>query len=727
MTRPELWAGPECTVNRVGDDFHDQLEASGFGARPGDIGRLAGLGITRMRFPLLWERTERRRGHLDWTWPDTALRQLAEAGVKPVAGLVHHGSGPAWTNLLDPAFPELLAAYAALAAQRYPDIECWTPVNEPLTTARFSGLYGHWYPHGTDDRSFVRALLNQVRGTVLAMREVRRVNPLAQLLQTEDVGIVTSTPALAYQAHFENLRRWLSFDLLCGRVGRTHDMWRYLRAGGATEQELDLLQAQPCPPDVFGVNSYITSARHLDDRTWLYPARVCGGNGIHRYADVEAVRVLGSLPGGFAQRLRETAGRYAGAVALTEVHLGCCRDEQLRWLAQAWDAAVTVRGEGHDVRAVTCWAVFGAVDWDSLVTRRDGHYEPGLWDVRSDPPRETALAGLARELAAGRTPAHPAVAAPGWWERADRLGYNAHGELVARPLSGRPLLIAGASGTLGQAFARICKARGLPFVMLTRSAMDVADPASVHAALEHWQPWAVINATGYVRVDDAESDSRQWRDNVTGPEVLARACSAAGIRLAGFSSDLVFDGLKGEPYVESDMPHPLNEYGRAKCEAERLMLSCALQPLVIRTAAFFGPWDPHNFLAAGLPALARGETWTAASDQVVSPTYVPDLARATLDLLIDGEQGLWHLANRGSVSWAGFAAMAAGAAGLDAALVQPAATSCLSQRALRPRQSALGSRRGQIMPTLDDALRRYIGESAAVARARGEAMLEASS
>ena len=96
----------------------------------------------------------------------------------------------------------------------------YTPVNEPLSTARFSGLYGHWYPHGRDSLTWARILLTECRAVVLAMRAIREVNPTAQLVQTEDLGKAYSTPALAYQAEFENERRWLSFDLLCG-TGRS--------------------------------------------------------------------------------------------------------------------------------------------------------------------------------------------------------------------------------------------------------------------------------------------------------------------------------------------------------------------------------------------------------------------------------------------------------------------------------------------------------------------------
>lgn len=708
----ELWAGPECTVNRVGDRFHDQLAATSFTERLNNLDDLASLGIRKMRFPLIWERTELSRGQYDWSWSDRALSRLAALNVEPVVGLLHHGSGPAWTDLLDPAFPDLLASYADAVAARYPHVRAWTPVNEPLTTARFSALYGMWHPHHADDASFVRALLNQVRATVLAMRAIRRHQPAAQLVQTEDLGFVSSSPNLQYQADFENQRRWLTFDLLSGRVGSEHALWSYLRASGAREKDLVSLQQEPCPPDILGINCYLTSERYLDERLWLYPAHHVGGNALHRYADVEAIRVHGALSGGFASRLRETSDRYGCAVALTEVHLGCSREDQLRWLNQAWAAASTVRDEGRDVRAVTCWATHGTFDWNSLVTRWQGHYEPGLWDVRSSPPRATALAGLARQLSAGGVATHPVIDGDGWWQREERVIYGLAGVLKTLPASGRPLLITGASGTLGQAFAAICSQRGLPHRLVGRADLDIADEASVIEALARWRPWAIVNAAGFVRVDAAEHETvKQWRENVSGPATLARVCAREGVQLASFSSDLIFDGSKGQPYVESDPPQPLNAYGRAKQEAERRMLDTLPGALVIRTAAFFGPRDAHNFVTVGLRALRHDEPWIAARDQTVSPTYVPDLVNAALDLLIDAEGGLWHLVNAGSVSWAEFATMAAAASGVDAGLIRAVDGEDLNQSARRPRFSALTSERGRIMPTLEDALRRYLEET----------------
>lgn len=710
--RLQLWAGVECTYNRVGDRYLDQLRYGGFERRLDDLDRLASLGITRLRMPLIWERTAPDGpASADWRWSDERIARLRELRVQPIAGLVHHGSGPPHTSLLDARFPALLAEYAGAVAERYPDLAAWTPVNEPLTTARFSGLYGTWYPHGRSDREFVRCLLTEIQASVLAMRAVRRVNPSAELVQTDDLGFTTAAaPHLQDQADFENHRRWLTYDLLCGRVDRQHPLWTYLVKSGASEAELMALVEQPCPPDLLGLNSYITSERFLDDRLELYPAHLHGGNGEHAYADVETARVLGAHVGGFRARLREACERYQLPVAITEVHLGCSREEQMRWLHQAWRSAQSLKDEGLDIRAVTVWAAFGTYDWDSLVTREQGHYEPGLWDVRGAEPKPTALYHVAHALGHGREPDHPVLEGPGWWQRELRLLYPRHGELESLAVIGRPLLITGATGTLGRAFARVCDVRGLPYKLLSRQDVDIADIASVDAALEKWQPWAVINTAGYVRVDDAENDPRNWRENVEGPAVLARACAQRGVRLLSFSSDLVFDGRQERPYVETDEPRPLCAYGRSKAEAEQRMLAAAPETLVVRTAAFFGPWDRHNFVTQALAAMRRGEPWHAAHDQWVSPTYVPDLVKAALDLLVDGERGLVHLANRGAVSWAQLAQMAAEVAGLDTGLVRPRPGAELGWVACRPKFSALGSERGIVMPTLEDGLVRYLGE-----------------
>lgn len=409
----EMWAGVECTVNRVGVDFFDQLKRNGHHARIDDLDAFASLGVRKLRYPILWERTA-PHGECDFQWADARMRRLGELGMDPIVGLVHHGSGPASTNLLDPEFPRKLAGYAGEVVRRYPHILDWTPVNEPLTTARFSGLYGLWYPHARDGRSFLRALVHQCRGVVLAMQAIRAVQPAARLVQTEDLGRVFSTPKLVYQAAYENERRWLSLDLLVGRVDRHHALWGELIDAGIDERELLSFQDTDVRPEVIGINYYVTSDRYLDERLERFPAHTHGGNGRERYADVEAVRVLPRGIVGHERVLLETWSRFGAPLAITEAHLGCTREEQVRWLVEAWNGAAAARAAGADVRAVTVWSLLGAHDWNTLLVRSDGNYESGAFDIRAEVPRATAVAQATRALATEGHFDHPLLDAPGW-------------------------------------------------------------------------------------------------------------------------------------------------------------------------------------------------------------------------------------------------------------------------------------------------------------------------
>ncbi|MDB4938253.1 MAG: hypothetical protein JWP87_5225 [Labilithrix sp.] len=716
-----MWAGIECSVVRIGDAYVDQVVATGHESRPEDLDLIAGLGVEAVRYPVLWERTAPDGlASADWSFADARLARLRELGVRPIVGLVHHGSGPRRTSLLDDSFVSGLAAFARAVAERYPWLEDFTPINEPLTTARFSALYGHWYPHARSDAAFVRALLVECSATRAAMRAIREVVPGARLVQTEDFATIFSTPRLAYQAAFENERRFASLDLLTGRFGRDHALRGFFVGCGAREDELDSFVEDPCPPDVVGINYYVTSDRFLDEHVHKYPPVVRGGNGIESYADVEAVRVRGEGIVGHRGVLDQMWDRYRLPLAFTEVHIGCSPEEQIRWLADAWVAAEAARADGIDVHAVTAWSVFGACDWDSLLVQQRGHYEPGLFDVRGSCVRPTALAHVAEELARTGSSTHPMIDARGWWTSEGRLlyppastpGRTACPRSIGPAKTLPPVMIAGAAGTLGRAFARICADRGMPVVAMSRADLDAADGEAAEAAIRAVRPWAVVNAAGYVRVDAAERDrDRCFRENGLVVAALARACSAYGARFATFSSDLVFDGVKGAPYVESDPVAPLGVYGMSKALAERIVAQLHPRALVVRTSAFFGPWDEWNFVRTALAKLRDRRTVLAPTDQVVSPTYVPDLAHAVMTLLVDDASGLWHVANGGAVSWADLAGRAAEAAGVSIDTLVACTTADLALEAPRPAYSALSSERGIVLPSLDDALRRFVESS----------------
>ncbi len=727
----ELWAGVECTVNRVGDRYFDQLIRNGHDKRLEDLDRFARLGIKAMRYPVLWERTAPQGlRSARWDWTDQRLERLRALGIRPIAGLLHHGSGPPDTSLVDPDLPERLAEYALAVATRYPWVSAYTPVNEPLTTARFSGLYGHWYPHGRDVATFLRALLIQCRAVVLAMRAIRTVNPIAELVQTEDFGVTYSTPRLAYQAEFENKRRLLSLDLLTGRVDQHHPLWDRIVRAGIPEADITWFLENPCCPDVIGMNYYLTSDRLLDERMERYPLWSHGDNGRDQYADIEAVRVWKPGISGFRYLLSQLWSRYGRSVAITEVHLGCTREEQLRWLMEAWKDCEQAKQHGADVRAVTVWSLLGAYDWNRLVVEQNGFYEPGVYDVRGPKPRPTAIAAMMQALATGRRFDHPVLETEGWWRLPSRLHYPAVGGSSEKQQESngqhsvaasaavrtmprgdvRPLAILGAGGTLGRAFTKIARTRGLACRAFSRHELDIADAPAVLKMLEECAPWAVINAAGYVRVDEAETDCQVClRVNTTGAATVAAACGRRGVQLLTFSSDLVFDGARVTPYVESHAPGPLNVYGRSKAEAERQVLGLMPSALVVRTSAFFSPWDDYNFVTITMRQLSEGHT-VRSSRNIVSPTYVPDLVHASLDLLIDSERGVWHLANEGTVTWGELARKTAAMAGLDVTLVEDCDAKDLGLAALRPFYSALGTERGALLPSLEESLERYIGE-----------------
>lgn len=709
----DIWGGVECTQNRVGDRWFDQVAWSGHDRRADDLDRFASLGIRTLRYPLLWERlAPRHPDEIDWHWTDDRLARMQALDIRPIAGLVHHGSGPGYTSLLDDGFAAKLAHFAGAVAHRYPWLTDFTPVNEPLTTARFSGLYGHWYPHAHADRDYVRALISQTRATVLAMRAIRKIIPAARLIQTEDCGRTFGRAAMRGQVAHEEHRRWLTWDLLTGRVDDRHPLHAFLVGAGMTAEDEAFLLRADCPPDVLGINYYVTSDRYLDDRLDRYPVASHGGNPYLRYADVEAVRARPRGIAGCEAHLVAAARRYGLPVALTEVHLGCSRDEQLRWLVESWHCAQRARAQGADVRALTVWALLGSYNWDSLVTRDAGHYEPGVFDVRGPSPRETALAAVVRTLVAGEEPRHPLLAGTPWWHRSDRLTYGAERRSPVPKPGGSPILIFGADGTLGGAFARICRHRGLASELVDPGSVNVADPAQLEELVPRYEPWAIVDATDEFRVDEHEREpERGWQANVTGPVNLALACRRFALPLLTFSSDLVFDGRRDHAYREDDRTGPLGVYGATKVDMERRVRALLPDALLVRTSALFGRLYDDHFLERLFHAIDAGEPFKAPVDCTVSPTFVPDLVHASLDLLVDGESGLWHLANQGATTWLDFALAAARRSGRAVDLIVPAEMARIWGPAARPLYSALSSRRANLLRPLDEALDAYLHDA----------------
>jgi dTDP-4-dehydrorhamnose reductase len=200
--------------------------------------------------------------------------------------------------------------------------------------------------------------------------------------------------------------------------------------------------------------------------------------------------------------------------------------------------------------------------------------------------------------------------------------------------------------------------------------------------------------------------------NTAGAGLLARACRTNAIPLVTFSSDLVFDGFLGRPYLESDIPNPSGVYGQSKLIAERLAAAIGGETLIVRTSAFFGPWDRFNFVWQVLEHLREGRPFGASTD-VVSPTFIPDLCHAVLDLLIDGETGIWHLANASAISWYELARTVADWTGHDRSLI-------FACDVPGRRNTALASSRAALLRPLDSALGDYLRDVTAEPPPSGE-------
>ncbi|HEX8269822.1 MAG TPA: family 1 glycosylhydrolase [Flavobacterium sp.] len=710
LKKPEIWAGIECTINRLRTGYSDQLKLNGHYHREDDIDAIAALGITTLRYPVLWEKHQPEKdGAIDFTWVSQRLNRLRELNIKPIAGLCHHGSGPEHTNLLDPEFPYMLAAYAKQVAEEFPWIQMYTPVNEPLTTARFSGLYGLWYPHKETESSYIKMLLIQLKAVVLSMKEIRKVNPDAKLVQTEDLGKTYSTPLLQYQAEKENQRRFYTQDILCGQFTKEHLSWSYFMTLGIPEEDLNFFIENPCPPDILGVNYYPTSERYLDENMEKYPESRHGGNAYHEYADVEAVRVRFDEPHGFSVLMKELWERFHIPIAVTEAHMHCSREGQMKWFLEIYESACKLQQEGVVIPAVTAWSVLGAYGWNKLLVSPEMEYERGIFDVSSGKRRPTAMAGVITTLAQTGSFSSHVLNGDGWW-KTDARYFGIDNKIDSPknlPVACRPILIIGKTGTLGRAFSKVCYTRSLHHILLGREDVDICNYDNIESIISQFNPWAIINAAGYVRVDDAEADSeRCFRENTTGPGQLAIACKKHGVQFMTFSSDLVFDGEKNTPYLESDSANPLNVYGRSKADAEQNVLATHPESLIIRASAFFGPWDQYNFAHAVLQTLSEGNIFYASND-IISPTYVPHLVDAALDLLIDEEHGIWHLTNNHAISWYDFAREVALRCDYDPEMI---AESTSELPAKRPAYSVMQSEKGLLMPSFEVALDEYISE-----------------
>ncbi len=287
-----------------------------------------------------------------------------------------------------------------------------------------------------------------------------------------------------------------------------------------------------------------------------------------------------------------------------------------------------------------------------------------------------------------------------------------------------PILVIGVIGQLASALAEAAPTRGLAVDCVGPPEVDFGRPESVREAFAASARWLVINAAAYTAVDKAEDDAAAaFRVNSDGPRDLARLCEAAGIPLIHISTDYVFDGLKGAPYVETDAVAPQGVYGASKLAGEQAVLAECSRAIVLRTSWLYSPVG-NNFVRTMLAAGQRNRHLRVVADQLGCPTSAADLAavilaiagRLTNDGWRGGYAGVYHAAGTGAATWHELATATFAAAarhGVEPPTIAPIATDEWPTRAKRPPDSRLDCGKlsamfGLRLPPWQDGLARTV-------------------
>ena len=273
------------------------------------------------------------------------------------------------------------------------------------------------------------------------------------------------------------------------------------------------------------------------------------------------------------------------------------------------------------------------------------------------------------------------------------------------------VMVAGAAGMLGQDVVGAARRRGHDVSAMTRQDLDVTDPASIDRAIAEIRPEAVIDCAAWSDVDGAEDDERgAMAINDTGAALLAAGAARVGASVLYPSSDYVFDGTGSVPYLEDDMPDPVNAYGRSKLGGEVSVAAANPKHFIVRTSWLFG-LGGGNFVETMLRIGGEQPEVLVVSDQRGCPTSCTDLAEGMVRLIGTDRYGIHHMVGAGTCTWFDFAVEIFDQAHMETR-VMAATTKMMARKAKRPAYSVLGhsSEDAILLQPWQHALRRYLDD-----------------
>jgi beta-glucosidase/6-phospho-beta-glucosidase/beta-galactosidase len=352
-------------------------------------------GIKTLRYPVPWHRIEREPGKFDWRWMDAVLAYIAESGLDPIVDPIHHTSFPDWIGggFAHPRFPDFYQRFVEEFARRYPWVKKYTLFNEPFVTTLFCGNEGIWYPGVRHPRMFIRMTASVGRAICQTAEAVSRLVPDVEFIHIDTCEHHTALSARGRErAAFYNERRFLFHDLILGRIGQGHPLYRYLTNNGMSRSELRWFRSHAARIDVLGLDYYAHSEQQ------------------HH---VRETRFHSTSPRGFAEVAGDYVERYGLPVMLSETNLRGFVSDRQSWMKHMLEESEKLAARA-DFRGFCWFPLVDSTDWDSLVCEAQDKVDPvGVYWLDSErwtrhgSELSECFGRLARgEMTAGEVPAY---------------------------------------------------------------------------------------------------------------------------------------------------------------------------------------------------------------------------------------------------------------------------------------------------------------------------------